>query len=94
MCAYHRRVKAGDFRWEFFYKERLDPIVKIKKNLKGIRGKRILQMDDNGNIINEFISLNEAARQLNINPTSISKALHGYIKRAGGFYWKETDTYK
>ena len=91
MCAYHQRYKAGDYRWEFFYKEKLEPVIKTKKNLKGIWGKRIVQIDDNGNEINEFISLNEAARQLNIDATSISKALHGHIKRAGGFYWKEKD---
>ena len=72
----------------------MDPIIKTKKNLKGIWGKRIVQIDDNGNEINEFISLNEASRQLNIDYTSISKALHGHIKRAGGFYWKEKDINK
>ena len=92
MCAYHQRYKAGGYRWEFFYKEKLEPIIKTKKSFKGIWGKRIVQMDDNGNEINEFISLNEASRQLNIDSTSISKALHGHIKRAGGFYWKEKDT--
>lgn len=91
MCAYHQRYKAGGYRWEFFCKEKLEPVIKIKKNLKGICRKRIVQIDDNGNEINEFISLKEAARQLNIDATSISKALHGHIKRAGGFYWKEKD---
>ena len=91
MCAYHQRYKAGGYRWEFFCKEKLEPVIKIKKNLKGICRKRIVQIDDNGNEINEFISLKEAARQLNIDATSISKALHDHIKRAGGFYWKEKD---
>ncbi len=89
MCAYHRRSKAGGFRWEFFYLEKLDPIVKKQKNKKGLYGKAIFQLDENGNILNEFISLNEAARQLNIDATSISKALHGHIRSAGGSFWKE-----
>lgn len=93
-CAHHQRDKAGGFRWEFFYHDKLEPMIKTKKNLKGIWGKHILQLDDNGNVINEFISLHEAAQQLNINDTSISKALHGHIKRAGGFYWKEKITTK
>ncbi|MDE7182465.1 MAG: DUF2726 domain-containing protein [Clostridia bacterium] len=89
MCAYHQRDKAGGYRWEYFYKDKLEPIVKIKKSKKGLWGKAVLQLDEDGNIINEFNSLNEAARQLKIDATSISKALHGCIKRAGGFYWKE-----
>ena len=29
-----------------------------------------------------------AARELNINPSSINRALKGHIKKAGGFIWK------
>ena len=89
MCAKHYRDNAGSYRWEYFYKERLGPIIKIKKNRKGLFGKRILQIDDDGNVIKEFISLNEAERQLGINATSISKAINGHIRTAGGYHWKQ-----
>ncbi|MDE6411864.1 MAG: hypothetical protein K2L02_04965 [Clostridia bacterium] len=89
MCAKHERDNAGGFRWEYFYIDKLAPIVKIKKNKKGLWGKHIIQLDDRGNVINEFTALNEAARQLKIDATSISKALHGHIEKAGGYYWKE-----
>lgn len=89
MCAQGQREKAGGFRWEFFYKDKLETKIKPKKSKKGLYGKTILQIDDNGSVINEFVSLNEASRQLKINATSISKALNGHIKRAGGYFWKE-----
>lgn len=89
MCAKRQRDNAGGYRWEYFYRDKLEPIVKIKKSRKGMWGKTILQLDIEGNVINEFSSLNEASRQLKIDSTSISKVLHGHIKNAGGFYWKE-----
>lgn len=91
MCAKHQRDKAGGYRWEFFYKDKLDAIAKEEKSKKGLWGKHILQIDNNGNIVGEFISIREAARQLNIDNGSISKALHGQFKQAGGFYWREKD---
>ena len=88
MCAKHQRINAGGYRWEYFYKDKLEPIIKIKKSKKGLWGKRILQLDDNGNVINEFMSLNDASQQLNIDATTISKALNGHIQKAGGYCWK------
>ena len=87
-CAHHQRDNAGGYRWEFFHKDKLEPIIKIKKSKKGQWGKAILQLDDNGNTVNEFNSLNEAARQLSIDPSCISKVLYGHAERAGGFRWK------
>ena len=88
MCAKHLRDKAGGFRWEFDYIDELLPIVKVKKSKKGMWGKNIIQLDESGNIIAEYVSLNEASRKLNIDATSISKALHGHIRKAGGYVWK------
>ena len=91
MCAQHARARAGEFRWEFRYVDKLDPIVKVQKSRKGTWGKAILQLDDSDNVIAEYVSLNEASRKLGVNSTSISKALHGYINRAGGYVWKVKD---
>ena len=88
MCAKHIRPNAGGFRWEYDHFDELKPIVKIKKSQKGKNGKPIVQLDDDGKIIAEYKSLNEAAEKLSIDASSISKCLHGVIKKAGGYKWQ------
>ena len=88
MCASGKRAVAGGHRWTFEYLETLKPLVRQKKSKKGIWGKAVKQMDELGNIINCFNSLNEAELQTDINATSISKVIHGHTKTAGGFLWK------
>ncbi len=80
-CARHERAKAGGYRWEFIYLPHLAPI-------DGKRQKKIIQFDTAGNFIKEYPSLNAAANELNIDATTISKALHGQYHTAGGFVWK------
>lgn len=81
-CAKHMRAQAGGFRWEFQYADELKTKVQIGHS------KAILQLDGAGNIIAEYVSLNEASQKLNISATSISKVLHGQYKKAGGYLWK------
>ena len=50
--------------------------------------KKVGQYDLENNIIQEFESLREASRQLNIDCGSISKCCRGKIKSAGGYIWK------
>lgn len=61
------------------------------KNM-GMGGKRALkpvyQLDENSNIIKEFASVNDAAKSLNICPSSISDCCHGRKIYVGGFKWK------
>ena len=88
MCAQHKRRIAGGYRWEYTYYEKLDIIAPVKKST-GFGGKPVLQLDDNGNIIKEYKSLNEAAASLHTHPSNISKVLHGVINKAGGYKWKK-----
>lgn len=88
MCANHQRRIAGDFRWEYTYYEKLDTIAPVKKST-GFGGKPVLQLDDYGNIIKEYKSVNDAAKSINTHPSSISKVLHGQIQKAGGYKWKK-----
>lgn len=64
---------------------------KNNKNM-GKGGKRALkpvyQLDKDGNIIQEFASVNDAAASVNINGARISECCHGQRKEAGGFGWK------
>ena len=87
-CAKHLRAVAGGFRWEYSYYPQLKPIVKTQISKKGRYGKCILQFDMEGNFIKEFPSVNEAARATKIDATTISKALHGHITKAGNYIWK------
>ena len=50
--------------------------------------KKVGQYDLENNLIQEFESLREASRQLNIDCGSISKCCRGKIKSAGGYIWK------
>ena len=88
MCAEGKRAIAGGYRWSYEYCEQLSPIQKQHKSRKGINGKPVNQLDLQGNIVNRFLSLYEAEEKTGVNATSISKAINGHIKTAGGFLWK------
>lgn len=50
--------------------------------------KPVCKFDLNGNFIEEYSSASEAARILNLNQRSISKACNGKLKTYSGFIWK------
>lgn len=56
-------------------------------NLINLR-KPVLQLDDNGEIIKEFISITEAGKLLDIKVSNISSVLNNRRKTAGGFHWR------
>ena len=49
---------------------------------------QIIQLDKNGNLIKEWNSISEAARQLNIHAGNICKVLKNERKTTGGFIFK------
>ena len=51
------------------------------------RGKPVLQLDDDGKVLNEFWSSHEAERQTGINKRQIRTAATKNI-RASGYYWR------
>ena len=53
--------------------------------------KRIGQYDLNGNFIQEFPSARQAARELNLDSSTISKVCRGKNKTHGGFIFKYLD---
>lgn len=71
-------------------KKELEKIKQDKKNLP-VEGRHILQLDDSGNILNEYISVAEAVRNTGINSKSIRDAANGVQKHAGGYVWKYKD---
>ena len=55
------------------------------------KGKAVLQMDDDGNVIKEFVSINDAVREIGISKSCIRDAANGNQKHAGGYCWKFKD---
>ena len=49
----------------------------------------VIQMDENGKIINEFSSIREAIRQTGCH--NINDVIKGKYKKSGGYYWKIKD---
>lgn len=60
----------------------------IDANIRSGKMKKIFQYDLNNNLINTYISQNEASRNTNISQGNIGMALRGERKTAGGFIWK------
>lgn len=80
------------FEASIFMKRKFEKFVNFheKYNKKIIKNKKreILQLDLNENIINEFCSINEAGRELKINPRIICGCCKGKIKSFSGYVFK------
>ena len=76
-------------------KLKLEEKAKSKSNKNPFAdGRRVAQMDDNGNIIKEYISIAEAVRETGVNSKSIRDAANGVQKHAGGYCWHFVDEEK
>lgn len=53
--------------------------------------KKVLQFDKENNLMNEWIGMREASRELNIAFSSIWMCCQGRIKTAGGYIWRYSD---
>ena len=49
---------------------------------------KVIQLDLNNNVLNEFESMHQAERETGIYATSISRCCNGKVKSAGGFKWR------
>lgn len=50
--------------------------------------KRVLKLDKNGTILEEFNSIKDASISVNKSHASVSGACRGNTKTCAGFYWK------
>ena len=64
--------------------KQIDRMCKLVEKKK----KRVNQYDLDGNFIQEWESIREAGRQLNINQSQIVKCCKKEIKQIGGFKWE------
>ncbi|SMG31814.1 NUMOD4 domain-containing protein [Sphingobacterium psychroaquaticum] len=79
--AISRRVKNSDFRGE------KNPMYG-RFGAANPRSKPIYRIDDCGRIISRHESSNEAAREFNLNPSSIIGVLNGRIGKTKGFKFR------
>ena len=90
-CINGQRNVAGGYIWRRENRQdspmQIAPVTSIK-SASDFQPKSIDQYDTNGNYIQTFSSIRSAGRSLQINVKSISDALKGKQKTAGGFLWK------
>ena len=68
-------------------KRRLSEETKKKISIK--RGKAVLQLDMDGNVIGKYISIKEAAEAVGLKSrNSIRNVLNGKAKQSAGYMWK------
>ena len=72
-------------------KQRQQAIEMGKKQGK-LNSRKTIQYDLQGNFIKEWESATEAANQLNIHVSNISKCCSGELKKTGGYVWQYKDT--
>lgn len=58
------------------------------------KGRPILQMDDEMNVIERFETVSDASKNIGVNSKSIRDAAKGIQKHAGGFVWRYADEYE
>lgn len=82
-----RRNSAGGFLWKKCPKE--SPVENIvpSNTALDLEGKNIIQIDHNDEIIATFSTIGQAVKSSGISRRSISDALKGIQKTAGGFTW-------
>ena len=90
-AAHGERKTGGGFLWRVVPEESpKDPIDVDLTSKIGYHDRRpLVQMTRDGQVVNEYISIAHASRALKISRRSISCALSGAQKTAGGFCWAE-----
>lgn len=83
-CQERKRESLREGYWKTA-KSHADHLI-IGQRTKELLGKRVIQRTKDGEIVAEFISVNEAMRQTNIR--HIHEACTGKRKTAGGYTWE------
>ena len=86
-CAKGKRKTAGGFKWKYESEPKL-LVNSGKRHPKGYMGNKVLQLSLDGKVLNEYVSIKEAARLCNMNATSISRAIRGKYRQSGGYIWQ------
>ena len=71
------------------YGKKMSDEEKRKRKAKGV-----IQLDMNGNKIDEFVSTHQASEKTGVHRQDISKCCKGIFKQAGGFIWQFSEQQK
>lgn len=83
-CAAGKRKSGGGFIWKYTSKARMIAKGRIPE---GTNGTPIVQTDLSGNIISEYVSIQQAARQTGFLSENIYRAVVGKFKFYKGYKW-------
>ena len=61
---------------------------RISKSKRNTKCKKVVQTDLNGNVIREWVSLNEIMRVLGFNAAFVARCCHGVKPTAYGYRWQ------
>lgn len=87
-AIYGDRHTAGGFQWKRCPSDsEHENIVPVPEVVGTNQSKRVFQVTINGEVVGDFESINMAVKQTGINRKSISCALNGSQKTAGGYIW-------
>lgn len=92
-AAHGERRTGGGFLWRVVPKDTKKDMIQVDLTSKiGNHERRpLLQMTSDGRVVGEYLSIAHASRALNISRRSLSCALSGAQKTAGGFVWAEKE---
>ena len=91
-CIHGQRNVAGGYIWKREQREDLPQInispLEPKKTMVEYLPKAVDQYDRDGHYLRTFESIRSASREIKVNTKSITDALNGRQKTAGGYVWK------
>lgn len=84
-----------NLEWVTYQENTLHSLANCKKQegqkKRGPKGKKVNQYSIDGIFLQTWSSMTEAAKALNISPSSISLCCKGRYGSAGGFIWRKID---
>lgn len=84
-CAKGKRKTGGGYIWKYLS----EPKIQSKGRIPiGYNGKHICQIDSNGNLVAEYVSISQAAAKTGFFAPNISYAVRGKSKTYKGYIWK------
>ena len=85
-CAKGINKSGGGYVWKYTSEAQMKATAKSRK---GVIGHPISQIDKDGNVVAEYVSIQEAARQTGFLPENIGRAARGVgFKTYKGFKWR------
>lgn len=93
-AAHGERKSGGGFVWRKVREETPKENIQVEFGTSiGYHERRpVIQTDLEGNVLNEYLSIAHACRELKISRRSLSCAVSGAQKTAGGYCWALKET--